>query len=272
MKAKLLLALSLLSSVASAYISVFVDPASEIPILDGYIEVDGEVAKFEFNGETARELYSYLPGSSIIRPDKVCSRGLKVPPTVKRAGGIHCERYVPETGQSATYKCFTSVEVATGLFYTWTEESICGISEEPASPEDEEKGFQKILSGAPLIGYQPVQLMSGMFPDEKKTRMDGNFLASSVLSLSGEFFFSGKTAQMLYEAMPKSLTVPKERVCRTGAKIVPTVRRSNNLRCLRMPSADKKSATYSCYTRLDVIHGLFGVLSEEGLCNSDPDI
>lgn len=238
---------------------------SELPPMEGYIATwsygYGGVAELEFNGETARTLYTWFPGSSIIRPDKVCSRGLKVPPTVKRVGGMRCERYVSETGQPATYKCFTRIDLATGRFASRTEEFICGLPEGTIkTPEEEDKDFRNALP----IGYQPAKQKKTLL-DEKRTPITGNSAVS-------DFFFSGEAAQMLYEATPENLTVPKGKVCITGAKITPTVRRSNGLRCSRTPSTDKKSATYSCYTHFDITQGWNEVASEEILCRDDPDV
>jgi hypothetical protein len=251
MKAKFFLALSLFSS--------FVSAAN----LEGYIEIDDGKVNLEFVGETAHELYSVFPGSSIIRPDKVCSRGLKAPPTVKRTGGIRCERHVPESGQPATYKCFTRMDIATGKLITLTEEHICGLPKEKLikTPEEEEQDFQKILNGAPRIGYPLVQLSETI--GSKKAPINGIFSSGGVLF--SEFFFSDETAQMLFDAMPKKLTVPKEKACTEDKKV--TVRRTDGLRCLRTPSTDRKSANYSCYARLDPKVGWIVSIPEEVLCN-----
>jgi hypothetical protein len=262
MKAKLLLALALFSSVASARTPeiVFAN-SSELSPLEGYIGIGAAVVYFGFSGETARTLYTRLPGSSIIRPDNVCSRGLKVPPTVKRYSGIRCERYVPEAG-AATYKCITSTHLYSGTPIQTTEEYVCGLSQVASikTPEEEEQDFQKILNGNPPIGYSLVQLNG---TPREQTPVNGNF---SVKTSSAEFVFSGEAAQVLYEAMPKHLTVPKGKTCTTGEKIRPTIKRSKGFRCARTPSADKKSATYSCYTRLDFDQGWIEVASEEILC------
>jgi hypothetical protein len=259
MKTKLLLALSLFPSVTSATTTL-----PEIPILEGYVEIrrDTGSVDFEFDGETAHNLYIWFPGSSIIRPDKVCSRGLKVPPTVKRTGGVRCERYVSETGQTATYKCFARMDIVTGKLVTLTEEYICGLPrpESIKTPEEEDKDFQKILNGAPPIGYPLVQL-NGVLSKEK-VPIHGYF---GVWVLSAEFTFSDETAKMLFEAMPKKLTVPKEKACTESKKV--TVRRTDGLRCLRTPSPDKKSANYNCFTRFDPKVGWIEAVSEEVLCN-----
>ena len=276
MKVKLLIALSLFSSIVSATTHmpgmIFIDPSKMPPVDNGYIATwfygSGGLAELEFNGETARNLYTQLPGSGVIRPDKVCSRGLKVPPTVKRIGGIRCERYVTETGQPATYRCITSIDLGTGRFSTPTEEFICGLSEtEPIkTPEDEEKDFQKILSGAPPIGYQPIQLWNSLLT-RKKTLIDGRLAASPSVV---EFFFTGEAAEMLYESMPKRLTVSKGKACTYGAKTTPTVRRSNGLRCLR--TVYKTSTDYSCYAYLDISKNWSEIASEELLCKGDPEL
>ena len=260
MKAKLLLALLLLSAIASATPMPglwFIDPA-ELPPMEGYIEILSGRVNLELGGETARELYTWLPGSSMIRPDKICSRGLKVPPTVKRVGGVRCERYVHEAGEPATYKCVIHMDIATGRIETVTEEHICGLPTHTPlkTPEEEEEDFQKILNGAPPIGYPLVHLNRTFF--KEKTPLTGNG--------STELLFSGETAKMLYEAMPKNLTVPRKKACTAGEKIRPTIRRTNSLRCLRTPSADKKSATYGCYMLINTYNGQIEVASEEVLC------
>jgi hypothetical protein len=261
MRTKLLLVLVLVSCFASAQI-----PEPSELSLEGYVESEVGVLKFEFSGKTAQTLYTRLPGSSIIRPDNVCSRGLKVPPTVKHIGSIFCERHIQKTDHT-TYKCIANIYLATGIPTGITEEYICGLPQlEPnplKTPEEEEQGFQKILSGASSIGYPLIQL-NGMLAT-KKTILNGNF---SVNASSAEFAFSDEAAQRLYEAMPEHLTVPKGKTCTTGATTRPTIKRSNGIRCARTPSADKKSATYDCYTRLDLDQGWIEVPSEELLCKA----
>jgi hypothetical protein len=265
MKANLLLALSLFCVPVAEAIEEglwFLNNPSQWPHMDGYIELKNGKVNLEFNGETARELYTWFPGSSIIRPDKVCSRGLKTPPTVKRTGGVLCERHA--SGQAATYKCFARMDITAGRLVTLTEEYICGLNKEKLTkpPEEEEEDFQKILSGAPPVGYPLLQL-NEMIGSEK-TPINGNIQANG--SWSTEFFFSGETARMLYEAMPKNLILQKAKACVRG-----TVKRSDGLLCVRAPSADKKPAIHTCYARLEPNIGWLYTVTERFLCEGDGD-
>jgi hypothetical protein len=239
-------------------------PPSELLPLEGYIDTSGPMElKFEFIGETARTLYTRLPGSSIIRPDKVCSRGLKVPPTVKRIGAIHCERHVPKTG-AATYKCIARMHLYGSEPMPMTEEFICGLFDDKLmkTPEEDEQDFQKILSGAPLVGYPLVRQQQYVMLD-KKSPLNGNY---SVDASSAEFVFGGEVAQKFYDALPMFLVVPKGKACTSGAKTNPTIKRSNGFRCSSTPSPDKKSATYDCYIHLDLDQGWMLIASEQVLC------